>query len=296
MPRSLVFMLPLAAFLAAGIAPATAKTLRAVASFTVLADVVRQVGGDHVVVRSLVPPNGDPHEFEPSPDDARALKEADIAFTSGEGLETWFARLAKAAGAKEKPVVASAGVATIKMEEDGKTVTDPHVWNDPANVAVWTQGIQRALTAADPDDAAAFQTNGDRYRAELAALAAEAHAKIDSIPRERRKVLTSHDAFGYFAKAYGVTFLSPLGVSTEAEASAQDIAKLIGQIRKENVKVYFLENSNDPRLVKQVAAATGAVTGGALYVESLSAPDGPAPTYAAMFRRNVTLMAEAMSQ
>ena len=275
---------------------ACAKTLNAVASFTVLADIVREVGGDHVQVKSLVPPNGDPHEFEPSPDDARALKGADIAFVSGEGLETWFARLVKASGYAGKPVVASAGIRTHTLKEDGKTVTDPHVWNSAANVLVWVANIERALSAAAPEDAADFRANAARYSAVLRDLDAYARKTIGAVPAERRKVLTSHDAFGYFGQEYGVTFLSPLGVSTETEASAAYIAKLIGQIRREKVRVYFIENSNDPRLVRQIAAATGATPGGELYVETLSPPDGVAPTYARMFRHNVDRMAAAMAK
>lgn len=274
--------------------PSSAKTLDVVASFTVLADIVQQVGGDHVRVRSLVPPNGDPHEFEPSPDDAKRLKGAAITFISGDGLETWFERLAKAAGYDRKPIVASDGIKTLTMKEDGKTTTDPHVWNSAANVIVWVGNIERALTEIGPEDAADFRANAARYVKELNDLGAYAHERIGAVPKARRKVLTSHDAFGYFGKEYGVTFLSPLGVSTETEASAADVAKLINQIKREGVKVYFFENSNDPRLVRQIAAATGAEPGGELYVESLSRPDGPAPTYARMFRHNVDQMADAM--
>lgn len=273
-----------------------AKTLSVVASFTILADVVKEVGGDHVAVKTLVGPNGDPHEFEPSPDDAKTLKAADVAFISGEGLESWFTRLAKAAGYKGKPIVASEGIKTLEMEEDGKTVTDPHVWNSAANIVIWIANIEKALITADPDDAADLKANAARYTKEMQELNAYAHEKLGAAPKEKRKILTSHDAFGYFGREYGVAFLSPLGVSTEKEASAADVAKLINQIKKEKVKAYFIENSNDPRLVKQIADATGAEPGGELYVESLSAPDGPAPTYAKMFRYNVNQIAAAISK
>lgn len=284
------------AAMAAGMSPASAETLKAVASFTVLADVVSQVGGKHVQVTSLVPANGDPHEFEPSPNDAKTLKEADLTFVSGDGLESWFERLAKASGYQGNSVVVSTGIKTRKMQEDGETITDPHVWNSAANVVVWVQNIEKALSAADPGDAAEFKVNATRYTKELQALDAYAHNRIDAIPRARRKVLTSHDAFSYFGQEYGVTFLSPLGISTETEASAADVAKLIDQIKQERVKVYFFENSNDSRLVKQVAAATGAEPGGELYVESLSPADGPAPSYTKMFRYNVDKLAAAMAK
>lgn len=274
---------------------ASAKTLEAVASFTVLADIVKQVGGDHVNVKSLVGPNGDPHEFEPSPDDAKTLKQADITFISGEGLESWFEKLVSASGYSGKPFVVSTGIKTRKMEEDGKTVTDPHVWNSPLNVKVWVANIETALVAADPTDAKDFKANAAKYSNELDDLNAYAKSVIGTVPKDRRKILTSHDAFGYFGRQYGVQFLSPVGLSTETEASAAGVAKLIDQIKTEKVKTYFFENSNDPRLVQQIAKATGAQPGGELYVESLSKGDGPAPTYTKMFRYNVDQLSKAFA-
>lgn len=275
---------------------ASAKTLETVASFTVLADVVKQVGGSHVHVKSLVGPNGDPHEYEPSPDDAKGLKSADLVFLSGEGLESWFERLVKASGYAGKPVIVSDGIRTHDMTEDGRTVTDPHVWNSAANVIVWVSNVEKALSAADPQDAAAFRANAEKYQAELKTLDAYAKHAIAKVPEDRRKVLTSHDAFGYFSSEYGVTFLSPVGLSTENEASAADVAKLIDQIKREGVKVYFFENSNDPRLIRQIAEATGARPGGELYVESLSPADGPADSYAKMFRYNIDQIVKAISK
>jgi zinc/manganese transport system substrate-binding protein len=272
------------------------EPVKVVASFTVLADVVSQVGGEHVTVSSLVGPNGDPHEFEPSPADAKALKAAKVTFISGEGLEGWMERLISASGYEGKPVVVSEGIALRSMEEDGQTMTDPHVWNSPVNVKVWVDNIEAALAKVDPEDAAAFKANATAYKARLDAMNTYAHEKFDPIPEASRKILTSHDAFGYLGREYGVTFLSPLGLSTETEASAADIAALIEQIRSEHVKAYFLENSNDSRLVQQIANATGAESGGELYVESLSAGDGPAPTYEQMFRYNVDLLSAAMAK
>ncbi len=275
---------------------ASAKTLKVVASFTVLADVAKQVGGDNVEVTSIVPPDGDPHEYEPTPDDARNLKAADVVLVSGEGLEGWLDRLVSASGYSGKPVVASTGVSTRKMEEDGKTVTDPHVWNSPVNVEIWVKNIEKAYAAADPEDAVKFKANADAYTKTLQGLDKYARDRIDPIPVADRKVLTSHDAFGYFGREYKVQFLAPLGLSTEGEASASDVSKLIDQIKKEKVKVYFFENSNDPRLVKQIADATGAKAGGELYVEALSKADGPAATYEKMFRWNVDHLTDAMEQ
>jgi zinc/manganese transport system substrate-binding protein len=276
--------------------PAAAKTLQVVASFTVLADMVHQVGGDRVQVASLVGPNGDPHAFEPSPDDARKLKAADLVFVSGLGLEGWMDRLITASGYQGKTIVASNGIHAIHMEEDGKQITDPHAWNSAANGVVYVHNIADALSAADPDGAAKYRENGERYAQQLRDLDTYANQQVATVPAAKRKVLTSHDAFGYFAAAYGVKFLSPLGFSTESEASAQDVAKLIRQIKAEHIRVYFMENSNDPRLVQQIAKATGAEAGGVLYVEALSTPDGPAPTYVAMFRRNVDELTRAMKK
>ncbi|RAX42189.1 metal ABC transporter solute-binding protein, Zn/Mn family [Rhizobium tropici] len=285
------------AFVAFGVAaPASAETLNVVASFTVLADVVKHVGGDHVKVSSLVGANGDPHEFEPSPADAKTLNAAKVVFVSGEGLEGWMDRLISASGYKGTPVVASEGINTRTMVDDGKTVTDPHVWNSPINVKIWVANIEKALSAADPADAADFKTNAERYTKVLTELDTYAHSKFDKIPDDRRKVLTSHDAFGYFGREYKVNFLAPIGFSTETEASAAKVAQLIEQIKTEHVKTYFFENSNDPRLVKQVAKATGAEPGGELYVESLSKANGPASTYEKMFRYNVDQLAAAMAK
>jgi zinc/manganese transport system substrate-binding protein len=282
------------AILTVGVSSATAKTLHVVASFTVLADVVTEVGGDHVKVVSLVGSNGDPHDFEPSPRDATTLNAADAVFVSGNGLEGWIDRLIAASGFQGALVVASEGVLTRQMEEDGETVVDPHVWNSPANVEIWVKNIAAALAAADPENAADFEANAARYTNTLQGLDAYAHAVFGRVPAADRKVLASHAAFGYFGEAYGVTFLSPLGVSTEIEASAWDVARLIDQIRAERVKVYFIESSNDPRLVEQIANATGAKPGGELYVEALSDEAGPASTYVDMFRHNVDRLAGAM--
>jgi zinc/manganese transport system substrate-binding protein len=275
--------------------PASAKTLQIVASFSVLADVVQQVGGRHVQVRSLVGPNGDPHQYEPSPADAKDLNDADLTFISGEGLERWFEKLAKASGYRGTPVIVSTGIELRERAQMGEISDDPHVWNSPVNVMVWVSNIEMALAAADPADADDFKANAARYTAELHDLDAYAHARIDTIPPQQRLILTSHNAFGYLGRDYGITFLSPLGLSTETEASAGTVAKLIDQVKAEHIKVYFIQNSNDPRLVRQIADATGAKPGGKLYAEALSAPDGPAPTYIQMFRHNVDALVGAMT-
>lgn len=273
---------------------AQAKPVQAVASFTVIADMVRTVGGEHVQVTSLIGPNGDPHVYEPTPADAKALGQADIAFVSGLHLEGWMDRLIQASGYGHAPVVLTQGIATRHMSEDGQQVVDPHAWNSARNAMQYVRNITQALDQVDPAHKADYERNARAYLAELDALDRYARAQVQRIPPERRKVLTSHDAFGYFSDAYGVTFLAPLGLSTENEASAAQVATLIRQIKQERVSAYFFENSSDPRLVKQIASASGARPGGELYVESLSPADGPAPTYIEMFRHNVDTLVAAM--
>lgn len=277
------------------ISPLTlAKTVDAVASFTVLADIVKQVGGDHVKVKSLVGPDGDPHTFEPTPQDSQALAQADVVFVSGLGMEGWMDRLISASGYKGTVVVASNGVNTRKMEEDGKTITDPHAWNSMHNGVIYATNVMNALIKADPDDAADIRHSGERYIQQLQKLDSWAKSEFAGVAQSKRKVLTSHDAFGYFGQRYGVTFLAPVGFSTEAEASASDVAAIIKQLRAEHITTYFMENQTDPRLVKQIASETGAQPGGELYPEALSAASGPSPTYEAAFKHNVETLLHSM--
>ncbi|CNH78701.1 periplasmic solute binding protein [Yersinia aldovae] len=273
---------------------AMAKVVEAVASFSILGDIVQQVGGEHVNVVTLVGPNGDPHGFSPSPKDSKQIAKADVVFISGLGLEGWLERLVTASGYKGQVITASHGVDSRKMDEEGKTVTDPHAWNSMANGIKYANNVMNALIAADPADADYFRKRGGEYIQHLETLDAYAKAQFAAIPAQQRKVLTSHDAFGYFGQEYGVTFLSPVGFSTEAEASASDVAGLIRQIKQEKVKTYFIENQTDPRLVKQIAAASSAQAGGELYPEALSLADGPAATYTDAFKHNVDTLVKGM--
>ncbi|EAN5735602.1 metal ABC transporter substrate-binding protein [Salmonella enterica] len=273
---------------------AVARTLNVVTSFSVLGDMVQQVGGENVHATSLVGPDGDPHTFEPSPKDSAMLKQADVVVVNGLGLEGWLDRLVKASGFKGKLVVASEGIQTHSMEEDGEMVTDPHAWNSAANGVQYAENIMRGLIKADPQDEAAITTRGTTYIEQLRQLDSWAKERFSNIPTVKRKVLTSHDAFGYFGKAYGVTFLAPQGLSSESEASAADVAALIKQMKAEHIQTWFMENQLDPRLVKQIATATGAHPGGVLYPEALSEPGGVADTYVKMMRHNVDLIADSL--
>ncbi|MBG6245810.1 metal ABC transporter substrate-binding protein [Candidatus Symbiopectobacterium sp. 'North America'] len=273
---------------------AMAKPLQVVASFSVLGDMVSHIGGDRIVVTDLVKPNGDPHEFEPSPQDSKTLASADLVVVNGLGLEGWLTRLVSASGYQGKVVTASQGIHTLAMEEEGKTQTDPHAWNSAANGIIYAQNIIDALASAAPQDADYFRQQGKAYIQQFQALDDYAKKTFSAIAPEKSKVLTSHDAFGYFSQAYGVTFLSPLGYSTEAEASSKQVAELIRQIKQEKVASYFIENQTDPRLVKQIANASGAQPGGELYPEALTDSKGPAASYTAAFKHNVDTLAASM--
>lgn len=282
-----------------GMGMASATPLKVVASFSVLADVAHEVGGNKVKVTSLVPRNGDPHELEPTPRDAEALKQADLVFVSGFGLEGWMNRLVAASGYNGHPVDASTGITPLQLGQEnghhgGGGADDPHVWNSVANVKVWVNNIEQALAHKDPANAGYYRTNAAHYRQQLDQLEAYVRKAIATVPAGQRKVLTSHDALGYYGNAYGVTFMAPQGLSTSSEASARSVAMLITQIKREHIKAYFFENSNDPRLVKQIAGATGAKPSGELYVEALSSKEGPAADYVKMMRYNTDEMVAAM--
>ncbi|WP_320152438.1 metal ABC transporter substrate-binding protein [uncultured Tolumonas sp.] len=275
---------------------AFSKDLDVVTSFSVLSDMVKQIGGEHVNVTSLIGPNGDPHVFEPTPKDAQRINHADVVIVSGLGLEGWIERLIKVSGFQGQEVVASAGINTRSMVDDGQTITDPHAWNSMKNAEIYANNIMNALIKNDPDDAEYFLAHGKEYMTRLERLDAWAKNEFSKQPVNKRKILTSHDAFGYFGAEYGVKFLSPVGFSTESEASAKKVSDLINQLKSEHIKTYFFENQTDLRLVKQIAAETGAQPGGELYPEALSKEDGPAPTFEAAFKHNVEIMLESMKK
>jgi zinc/manganese transport system substrate-binding protein len=213
---------------------------------------------------------------------------------NGLQLEGWLDRLIEASGYRGPVVVASKGVKQREMGEEGATVPDPHAWQDLKNGHLYVANIAAALAAADPNNAATYRQAAERYLAEIDALDAKVRQQIAEIPEERRKVVTSHDAFGYFGAAYGVQFVAPEGISEDAEPSAADMKRLIDQIRREHIKLLFFENALSPRLVQQIGNETGAVVGGTLYADALSRPGGPADTYLEMFEHNVPLLRSAM--
>ena len=289
----------LALTLLLGRAPLAAQAeearLPVVASFSILADFVRQIGGDKVEVEALVGPNGDVHVYEPSPADARSLAKAKLIVVNGLALEGWMSRLIEASGAKAPVIVATKGVTPRQGEEDGKIGVDPHAWQNVANAKIYVANILDGLVAADPADADYFQARAKAYDLTLDETEKNVRATIAAIPTERRMIITTHDAFGYFGAAYGFTFIAPEGLSTESEPSARDVARLIAQIRRDHAPAVFLENISDPRLMSRIAKESGAKTGGALFSDSLSPPNGPAATYIAMMNHNIVELKKALA-
>jgi zinc/manganese transport system substrate-binding protein len=324
--------------------PAVAQErLKVVATFSILGDLVAQVGGDRVELVTLVGPDGDAHVYQPSPADAQGVADAAVIVANGLGFEGWMDRLVEASGTSATLVIASNSVTPIAFAEEAEATghddhathddhaahddheahddhaghdheahddhaaddaahdhahdhgaEDPHAWQSVTNVAIYVENIAAGLAAADPDGAATYQANATAYLAELGALDAEIRSALAALPADRRTIVTSHDSFAYFAAAYGLTFVSPQGISTEAEASARDVAALITQIREAGITAVFVENIADPRLLDQIASETGAKIGGTLFSDALSGPEGPAPTYIAMMRHNLTQLTTAL--
>jgi zinc/manganese transport system substrate-binding protein len=274
--------------------PAHAAGISAVASFSVLTDMVRCIGGDMVTAASLVPPDADVHVWQPSAADSRRLTEAALLVENGLGLEGWMARLSAASGFRGIRIVASGGITPRLMHKGAATSTDPHAWQDPRNGVTYARNIAEGLTAADPVHAAEYRTSAAAYVARIEQTDAWIADQFAAIPKAARRIVTTHDAFGYYGDRYGIEFLAAEGLSTDAEPSAKAIAALVAQIRRERVRTVFLENMTDPRLTTMLARETGATLSGPLYSDALSKPDGPAPDYLTMLRYNTSLFARAM--
>ncbi|MBL8584160.1 MAG: zinc ABC transporter substrate-binding protein [Rhizobiaceae bacterium] len=301
----------------AALSAAYADNLKVVASFSIIGDLARNVGGDRVDITTLVGPNGDAHVYEPKPADAAAVSSADVVLVNGLQLEGFLQRLIEASGAKAPVVELTKGGEILKTadephpheeaEEDGHAGEaqpqesgehaaeeghhhgeyDPHAWQSVRNAEVYVKNIAEAFCAADAAGCDAYKANADAYGKKLEALDAEIKAAVADIPPEKRAIITSHDAFGYFEHEYGLAFLAPEGISTESEASAADVAALIRQVRADNASAIFVENITNPRLIEQIASETGLKVGGELFSDALSGEDGPAPTYIDMMRHNV---------
>ena len=281
------FALFLAALLI-GAAPALADPrLKAVATFSILADFVREVGGDQVDLVTLVGPDADAHTYQPKPTDARILAAAQVLVSNGLGFEGWIDRLAEAAGFKGRRIVASAGATPD---------ADPHCWQDVGCARRYVANIADGLAAADGANAAGDRTRAARYDQRLAALDDWIRREIATVPPERRQAISGHASFRYFSRAYAVRFDAPRGYSTDSEPTARDVANLIRQVREQKTKALFIENMTNPALVAEIARDSGAVVGPRLYSDALSRPGGPAPTYEAMMRHNVSALVEGMKK
>jgi len=294
--------------------PAAAEPLKVVASFSIIGDFAKNVGGDRIELTTLVGPDGDAHVYEPKPQDAVAMSGADVVLVNGLHFEGFLQRLVEASATKAAVVELTKGVqplAVSEEEHEGEAhkvdahedhaeegdqhaeaghdhgATDPHAFQSIANAKIYVKNIADAFCAADAAGCDAYKANADAYTGKLDALETEVKAAVASIPEDKRTVITSHDAFGYFQHEYGIVFLAPEGISTEAEASAADVAKLIEQVRHDKASAIFVENITNQRLIEQIAGETGLKIGGTLYSDALSEAEGPAGTYIDMMKNNI---------
>ena len=279
------------------------EKIKVLASFSILGDLVRGVGGERVEVSTLVGPNTDMHGFQPTPANAKAVAGAKLVVINGLGLEGWADRLVKAANYKGARLVASKGVKALSAETEGHGHNhkhthsgryDPHAWQEVANVKIYVANIRDALAGVDPENKEVYVRNAAAYLQKLDALEAEIKQLFAGLSEKERRVITSHDAFHYFGDAYGIEFLAAQAAGGDTQPSARDVARLIQQIRKQGVKAVFIENISNPRVIEQVAKETGAKIGGTLYSDALSEASGPAPTYLDMMRHNAKTIAAAL--
>lgn len=295
-------------------APAMAQQkLRVIASFSILGDIVAQVGGDRIEVVTLVPAMGDAHVFQPTPSDARAVATADVLVSNGVNFEPWLDRLVAASGFRGRRIVAAEGITPLALRSNhdhghshghkhdtpaksGGRVDDPHLWHDLTRMQAYIDNIATGLAAADPAQAEVYRTRGAAYAAGLRALDAWAASEFATLPKEQRKVITQHDAFGYLATRYQIAFMAPQGITTQAEASAEAVGRLIRQIKREKVQALFFENIANPRLIEQIAREAQVKVGGRLYSDALSPPGGEADSFVKMYRLNITRLIEAMKR
>jgi zinc/manganese transport system substrate-binding protein len=275
-----------------------AEPIPVVASFSILGDLVQVVGGQRVQVTTLVGPDADAHSFEPKPADARAVLKARLFVINGLNFEPWAEKLAKSAAYQGAMVVASRGVKPLQMEDAGDDHghhdADPHAWQNPEHVLQYVQNIAAGLAKVDPAGASSYQANAARYGALLKGFDAQARAQFAAVPKAKRKVITSHDAFGYFAAHYQIQFLAPEGVNADATPSAKHVAGLIRQMKREKIRAIFVENMSNPKLIAQLSKDAGATLGGTLYSDALSGPTEPGSTYLKMMQHNVTQLLAGM--
>ncbi|MBZ4212036.1 MAG: metal ABC transporter substrate-binding protein [Rhodoferax sp.] len=300
MKRTALKQFALSALAASGFLPFighAAEPIPVVATFSILGDLVKVVGGDRVAVTTLAGPDADAHEFNPSPAHAKAVFNARLFVLNGLNFEPWAQKLAKSAGYKGDTVVASQGVKPRQLAtESGHThgETDPHAWQNPLNVILYVNNIASRLAKLDPSGAVKYRANAEVYAKQLRAFDAQAKSRFDAIAADKRKVITSHDAFGYLSARYGITMLAPEGISTDAEPSAKHVAELIRQIKREEIKAVFVENMSNRKLIDQLSKDAGVTVGASLYSDALSDASGPASTYLKMMNHNLTQLVAGM--
>lgn len=271
-----------------------AEPLKVVTSFSILADLTRAVGGEHIQLTNLVGADQDAHHFEPSPADARLLQHSDLVISNGLGFEPWLERLLASSESKAAHLEASRGIVPLMTEEDGERVPDPHAWQSLTNAELYVRNIAAALSQHDPANARYYTANRDAYLKQLHVLLQQATQRFANVPASQRTIVTSHDAFGYLGQAWQLRFIAPQGLTTHDEPSAAEVAALIRQIREQGVRAVFVENIRDPRLIEQIAQEAGATVGGTLYSDALAA-EGPASSYLGMFRHNLDTLLAALA-
>ena len=301
MKRNTLKLLTLSALTLSGLLPLpgmTAEPVQVVASFSILGDLVQVVGGERVQVTTLVGPDADAHSFEPKPADAKAILKARLFVINGLNFEPWAEKLAKSAAYQGAMVVASRGVKPLQREEAGDShdhhEADPHAWQNPNNVVLYVQNIAAGLSKVDPAGTTTYQANAARYARTLKDFDAQAKAQFDALPLAKRRVITSHDAFGYFAAHYQIKFLAPEGINADAEPSAKHVAELIRQMKREKIRAVFVENMSNPKLMAQLSKDAGVSVGGTLYSDALSGPAEPGSSYLKMMQHNVTQLLAGM--
>jgi zinc/manganese transport system substrate-binding protein len=267
-----------------------------VATFSILGDMVHEIGQDKVDVAMLVGPDQDSHVFEPRPQDAKELGRADLVVVNGLGFEGWLDRLIQASGFHGKILVATRGISPLVYEAHGEQTADPHAWHSLTYAQIYVDNIVEGLSALLPQDASFFKARGEQYKQSLRKIQTETHRRLSAIPPNKRKVITSHHAFGYLGRDFNIDFFAPLGISTESEPSAKGIALLIQQIQKDDIQAIFVENVSNPRLMEQIASETHKHIGGVLYSDALSAPGTAADTYLKMMQFNLSSLIDAMEQ
>lgn len=267
-----------------------------VATFSVIGDLVQVIAGDKVELRVLVGPNSDGHVYQPTAADARAVAQADLLIANGLGFEVWLNALTKAAQFKGKQLILGADVVPLMVADPHGAVEipDPHAWQDIQNVLRYVAAITAELIALDPAHRQFYTENSEKYTEQLRALDKKIKQFTASLPAQKRKLVTSHDAFGYFGKAYGLAFIAPQGMSTDSEAKTQDVARLIQQIRADKIPALFMENMLDARLLTQISRETGAVIGGTLFSDALSEKHQAAPDYLSMMEHNLSVLQRSL--